>query len=126
MGAINRVFAIASIQQFSENVLLTIRISVAEEDRRNATEMYNPTTLRALKEAYGIDWDLYFSEVFQNTNVFVNDDEKIIVREPEYFDALLPILAATPKRTIANYVRWRVLMGIIEEGPAELFNIAFE
>jgi len=102
------------------------KISVAEEDRRNATEMYNPTTLRALKEAYGIDWDLYFSEVFQNTNVFVNDDEKIIVREPEYFDALLPILAATPKRTIANYVRWRVLMGIIEEGPAELFNIAFE
>ena len=50
-----------------------------------------------------IDWDLYFSEVFQNTNVFVNDDEKIIVREPEYFDALLPILAATPKRTIGEY-----------------------
>ena len=47
---------------------------------------------------------MYFSEVFQNTNVVVNEEEKIIVREPEYFDALLPLLAATPKRTVCECI----------------------
>ena len=31
-------------------------------------------------------------EVFAETSVFINEDEKIIVREPEFLDGLLPIL----------------------------------
>ena len=35
---------------------------------------------------------MYFENVFTHTEVFVNPDEKIIVREPEYFDGLQQVL----------------------------------
>ena len=38
-----------------------------EEDRRNATEMYNPTTLKALKETYGVRNNYYFLLVLERT-----------------------------------------------------------
>ena len=41
--------------------------------------------------------------MFAETTVFINDEEKIIVREPEYLDGLLPILIATPVNTVGMY-----------------------
>lgn len=46
---------------------------------------------------FQINWDAYFEEVFRDTDVIINSEEKIIVREPEFFDALLPVLIATPE-----------------------------
>ena len=51
---------------------------------------------------FQIDWEGYFNAVFRGAEVFLNDDEKIIVREPEYFEALLPILADTPKAVLGK------------------------
>ena len=51
---------------------------------------------------FQIDWEGYFNAVFRGAEVFLNDDEKIIVREPEYFEALLPILADTPKAVLGE------------------------
>ena len=47
-----------------------------------------------------VDWKAYMDEVFAETSVFINEDEKIIVREPEFLDGLLPILIATPKNVV--------------------------
>ena len=35
---------------------------------------------------------MYFENAFTHTEVFINPDEKIIVREPEYFDGLQQVL----------------------------------
>ena len=40
------------------------------------------------------------NEVLAETSVYINEDEKIIVREPEFLDGLLPILIATPKNVV--------------------------
>ena len=49
-----------------------------------------------------IEWAAYFDEVFAETSVFINNDEKIIVKEPEFLDGLLPILIATPKDIVGK------------------------
>ena len=41
-------------------------------------------------------------EVFAETSVFINEDEKIIVREPEFLDGLLPILIAILKNVVGK------------------------
>ena len=54
--------------------------------------------------SYQVEWRGYFDEVFDKTSVFINDDEKIVVREPEYLDGLLPILIATPVNVVGMYI----------------------
>ena len=49
-----------------------------------------------------MDWNAYFDEMFDQTNVFVNEDEKIIVREPDYFDGLLALLNNTSQNVIGT------------------------
>lgn len=44
------------------------KISTPEDQRRNATELYNPFTLKELKESYDIDWQTYFNAVFTYTD----------------------------------------------------------
>jgi len=100
--------------------------SVADEDRRNATELYNPYTFSELAQKWPVEWKAYMDEVFAETSVFINEDEKIIVREPEFLDGLLPILIATPKNVVADYIYWRAIMSLADEGPKELVDIAFK
>lgn len=73
-----------------------------------------------------LNWQDYFDEIFANTGVVLSEEEKIIVREPEFFDGLLPILIAAPADTVADYIYWRSLMALADEGPQELVDIAFE
>ena len=63
------------------------------------------------------NWDVYFENVFTHTEVFVNPDEKIIVREPEYFDGLQQVLQTlTPQAQgkVPKYI-W----------PIHLYKIVF-
>lgn len=99
---------------------------MAEEDRRNATELYNPYKFKDMVAQWPISWQDYFTEIFDGTGVVVSDDEKIIVREPEFLDGLLPILIAAPADTVADYIYWRSIMALADEGPKELVDIAFE
>ena len=87
---------------------------------------------------------MYFENVFTHTEVFVNPDEKIIVREPEYFDGLQQVLQTlTPQAQgnlqkyiwqyitlscifTADYLYWRAVMAFADEGPKELADAAFK
>ena len=51
------------------------------------------------------EWKAYFDEVFAETSVFINDEERIIVREPEYLDGLLSLLSDTPKNVVGTYLK---------------------
>ena len=57
-------------------------------DRRNSTAMYNPMMISELKENYpNFNWGSYFEAVFSETDVTVGDDERVIVVQPDYFEA---------------------------------------
>jgi predicted metalloendopeptidase len=54
----------------------------------------------------------YFS-VFLPINV--TDDEEVVVMCLDYLHKLGDLLAKTDKKTLANYVIWRVLYGLTDE-----------
>ena len=59
-----------------------------DSERRNSTAMYNPMLVSELKENYPMfNWATYFDAVFMETGVTVGDDERIIVVQPDYFQA---------------------------------------
>ena len=51
--------------------------------------MYNPVLVSELKENYPMfNWATYFEAVFTETGVTVGDDERLIVVQPDYFQAV--------------------------------------
>ncbi|CRK97823.1 CLUMA_CG011199, isoform A, partial [Clunio marinus] len=83
-------------------------ISLKNEERRNATALYNPITIRELQKKYPYNnWLQYFNDILPEVSQ-VTEDEIIIISVISFFDKLGPLLEKTPKRTIANYVMWRI------------------
>lgn len=41
--------------------------------------------------------------MFENTDVTIDDTERIILVEPEYYSAILPILVAAPDKVIGKH-----------------------
>ena len=67
-----------------------------DSERRNSTAMYNPMTVSELKTEYPmVDWEQYWSILFNNTNATIGDEERIIVVQPDYFEQL-QLLATQP------------------------------
>lgn len=84
------------------------QISLPNEKRRNATALYNPFTLRDVQKMYPfIQWVEYINALLP-TNLSINENEVIVVSVPSFFESLGKLLQDTPKRTIANYLMWRV------------------
>nr|CAG4648509.1 EOG090X01U4 [Polyphemus pediculus] len=83
-------------------------ISLPREERRDANKLYNPMTIRELSARIpSIPWLDYINTVlapFHN----ITEDERVIVDVPDYFAKLTDLLDNTPKRTLANYLLWRV------------------
>ena len=78
------------------------------EKRRNASELYNPMVLREVQQKYPyVPWVEYINALLPK-GLVIDENEVIIVSVPKYFEELGPLLEQTPKRTIANYMMWRV------------------
>lgn len=76
--------------------------------RRNATALYNPMKLSEVQAAYPyLQWKEYINGLLP-TGLQIDDNEQIVVSVPTYFEALGKLLEQTPKRTIANYLMWRM------------------
>ena len=54
-------------------------------------------------------------EVFAETSVFINDDERIIVREPEYLDGLMSVLKDTPQKVVGTYMKESTHSGTFDQ-----------
>lgn len=84
------------------------QISLPNEKRRNATALYNPFRLRQVQQMYPyIQWVEYINALLPKP-LSVDENEVIVVSVPSYFESLGELLETTPKRTIANYMMWRV------------------
>ncbi|KAJ8321012.1 hypothetical protein KUTeg_002599 [Tegillarca granosa] len=109
--------------QLANEVNFNFQISMAAQDRRDEEKLYNPTTIRELKEKHKeFNWLYYFQTAinYADPSIKLTLDEKVIVRNPDYINKLFEILKNTPKRVVSNYVIWRALLWLIEALPESI------
>lgn len=83
-------------------------ISLPNEKRRNATALYNPMLLKDVQLKYPyIPWVEYINALLPE-GLNVTENETIVVSVPSFFEDLGKLLEQTPKRTISNYLMWRI------------------
>jgi len=85
-------------------------ITDPNENRRNATLRYNPTTTGAAKTYPGLpkSWTSYIQSLFDVAgSIKIDDNEKLILSSPKYLERLGKLLKKTDPRVIANYLGWR-------------------
>lgn len=86
------------------------KISVGVSDRRDMEGNYRRMNVSYLSTLYPqFDWLRYFEATFRGTDVVINETEPVVLWMKPYFDQLFQLLARTPKRTIANYIVWRLI-----------------
>lgn len=89
-----------------------IQISLPKEERRNATALYNPYTIKQLQESYPyLNWQEYINALLPQ-DLTVHANETVINAVPKFFEKLESVINATPKRTVANYFLWRIVLTV--------------
>ena len=105
----------SALNELKESLLFEIslaNITIPKEERRNSSALYNPTTLGELPvlEALPPSWVAYIQTLFEKASkVTIDDKEKIILTNLEYFDKLSTLLKNTKPRTLANYLAWQAV-----------------
>ena len=76
------------------------QINLPREERRDATKLYNPMTIKELSQKVpGIPWLDYMNTILAPHHV-LTEKERVIVDVPDYFPKLIELLAQTPKRSL--------------------------
>ena len=108
LGA-DRAVAARELKESLEFEMKLAHASQAREKRRNATRLYNPMRIDELHTlAPMVPWLDYINNILTKDLLQVNADERVIVDEPGYLKNLTALLPTVKKRTIANYMFWRV------------------
>lgn len=101
----------SDVKDFAINLA---KITSPKEERRNATLLNNPFTLKELQMKYTWnDWYGYISTILP-PYISVGDDEIINIPDLKYFNSLGDLLAQTPNRTLANFLLGRMVTGKIQ------------
>jgi len=93
-------------------------ISTSRELRRDPNKLYNPTTVRKFEGRPGFPPSMkeYMNDLFKAgraSEVKIEDDEKLIIRDPDYISNLSKLLLSTEKRVISNYLGWRSYKSVV-------------
>lgn len=105
------------------------QITKPQEDRRNNTRLYNPLKVSEVQgwtdsAVLGqINWKDYLASIYGED---ITDDERVIVVETEYLKQLVTLLDATPLRTVANYVHWRLVNSLAADTTQQMIDYQFE
>ncbi|KAJ8321103.1 hypothetical protein KUTeg_002690 [Tegillarca granosa] len=94
-------------------------------NRKEGTTMMKFSWLKYFKGVIGMD----------DVNINVDKDTVVIVKDPDYYKKLFPLIDKYPKRTVANYIIWRLMknraynlpkrfMDAITEYNKELYGIS--
>ncbi|XP_022104228.1 membrane metallo-endopeptidase-like 1 [Acanthaster planci] len=95
--------------------------SVSSAEMRDMSKYKNRYTTRRLQqEMPQIDWLRYFRLI--HTDEF-SPDEEIINAAHSYFQKTAAHINATSKRTMANFLMWRIVFEMVEYLDSELRNI---
>ncbi|XP_040574082.1 neprilysin-2 isoform X2 [Lepeophtheirus salmonis] len=89
--------------------------SLPRENRRNATKLYNPMTIKDLTKLDPFTpWLDYINNILSKEIIQVNDKEVIIVNVPSYIKNFSLLINNTSDRVKANYLLWRVVSASIK------------
>ncbi|ODM97501.1 Neprilysin [Orchesella cincta] len=109
------------------------KISSSDEARYDIDRIYNPYALNeyqtitdGVDTEFSIVWKNYLDQVFSSSGVAITDNEFTIVNELEYIRNLIPILKGAEADTIANYIVWRLVSGLIPDTNAAMRAIVFK
>ncbi|XP_031621713.1 neprilysin-2-like [Contarinia nasturtii] len=112
-------------EEMKEVVELEIKlamISLPREERRNASALYHPTSIKELQEKYPyLQWLDYINSLMPST-LQVDENEVLSDTVPTFFEKLGDVLSSTPKRTMANYFIWRIILATSGATTNELFK----
>ena len=104
--------ATEELQKVLEFEMKLANISLVQEDKRNATKLYNPTTLAKLPSGGGLpdSWTIYFQKLFDfgDEKLDIQETERVIIVDVNFYQNLSSVLANTDTRTLANYIGWRI------------------
>ena len=77
-------------------------------DRRNASQFYNPMTIQELEIKYPfVPWLVYINSILL-PDMYVHSNETVVVDVPAFLEKLSVLLIKTPKRVQSNYVFSRI------------------
>lgn len=84
---------------------------ISTSRRPSFEEAYKKLTLLEIQEYTGdfFNWTKYVQVVMEDNTFHVTSQTKAVVYSLEYLKRLVKLLSITPKRTIANYMMWRVV-----------------
>lgn len=95
-------------------------ITVPETERRDSEKMYNRMTVKELQKMIpGFDWLLYLQKMFKFVGIEINENEEVVVYSPDYLKKMVDLILQTDKRTLVNYMIWRIMMNRIPNLPRE-------
>ncbi|XP_076160206.1 neprilysin-1 [Ptiloglossa arizonensis] len=85
--------------------------SIPEADRHDTSAIYRKLTLRELQsEIPQLEWRAYLQEFISAP---ITDEEPIVVYAMSYFVKMGRIIQRTDRRTLHNYILWRLVMSIM-------------
>ncbi|KAL6430283.1 hypothetical protein ACFW04_007774 [Cataglyphis niger] len=85
--------------------------SLPEADRHDTSAIYRKLTLRELqREVPQLQWLVYLREFM---SVPIDEDEPVVTYAMPYFMQIGRIISKTDRRTLHNYILWRLVMSIM-------------
>ncbi|WAR15723.1 NEP4-like protein [Mya arenaria] len=92
--------------------------TIPQEDRRDSEALYNKMTIAELQQMIpNFEWVRYLQGIFSRVGLNIAESEEIVVYAPEYLANMATLVQETDKRTLANYLIWRIMMNRIENLP---------
>ncbi|CAG0879907.1 unnamed protein product [Cyprideis torosa] len=119
----------AAVIQFET---LLAEITTPDSDRLNYSAMYNKMPLPELQAstdaivAGKFNWKQYLDDLASGTDVVIDANEEIVVYEPEFMEKLTALVDATDRRTLANYLSWRLVFDFGDQTNQQMTDIFFE
>ena len=95
--------------------------------------LYNPTTLKELSGGEGLpqSWTDYVQKLlnFGDKKIDIEDTERVIIEDTNYYNMLSSVLQNTKKKTLANYAGWKIVVAslrhIESKELSDIFLIEF-
>lgn len=99
-------------------------ITIPEEYRRDTEAIYKRYTISGLSNiTKDFDWLKYLQLAFKHVNININSSEEVVVYSTNYLAAMGMLIKSTPKRTLANYLIWHIVMNRISNLPQKFLDL---
>lgn len=108
LGANQDNFVREQVHDLIEFEVNLTQIVVAREQKRNPQALFHVMSLREMQEKFSyFNWVRFLQESYPNLDI--NENEMVAITDMNFFEKFDSLLDNTDKRTLANYLMWRVV-----------------